>query len=894
MSYQAAKRRILTSAINVWDGPEAVVPVTPPEAYSSPAVNGTTVIGVYDDTELRALLGVAWDGIITDVVLTGPDYDNATYLTIASTDSDWIRVRYWSLTLHSAVCHYSWMFGGNGATFQPYVRGIHWDIDDIAKLQLLGGVQAVLYFWGQRANTATVLDCLIEGNEIAPTGMVFTASSGFNSLEAATVARVQIRDCLEFGVLTSASNPESIITLPTFTDIDIEGVHHVGSARGDSLGASESGIVANQAIIATRIRAYDCGSSGFVVAGGADGGFIYDLDSDYIGSAAYSLIFEEQATAVLYFENGFNWTVDGVYSGLHTKVDVNVEWDHDGPTRNSGHVITNVTSFSFRAGVFVDDGCLDISVDRAEISRAWREGIGVHPDAELNLGTLVRYNLEPDAVYTDKPYVGIAGLWDEDPPDGWRMHPDQYYGKLVAEDQPSAVFAGYGDLYTGDINDLADDLVIGGAGDMTVASNHAYRATTDAFAIAGAKTVIIGVDMSNASTGWLFRQRRSTGETIQAIQMNPIAGPPTGITMRYSAAGFTNWTPPTAWPLTWGRDKVLIAWVIDADGVTSRVHFANLTTQKSDNWFATTPALVVGTGENMIVGNETQFAGPTNEYSDPLWLFQVYDDALEVGDIARILDDYMRYDSNRLEAQTNFSELASGWTMLDTTPTSSPTAAINGSGEIELDIAAGGANGSWADSRNDAMVYYKPVRGPFDARIRCRVWNSARTGEPDLTQDRWAAFMATDPSNVANTLMNYLYVALGADSAHTGSRRIGWATADDDGVGSSDILAHESIDAGPTLLRDLRIVRSTTDKDVFTLYYRSSSVSDDLSDGVGWGLLETIDRSDNSIPDRALYGSTQDSAIALPDEIWLGPSLSSSQVAHDIAMDVIGAYIKRS
>lgn len=216
-----------------------------------------------------------------------------------------------------------------------------------------------------------------------------------------------------------------------------------------------------------------------------------------------------------------------------------------------------------------------------------------------------------------------------------------------------------------------------------------------------------------------------------------------------------------------------------------------------------------------------------------------------------------------------------GWTIEDSIPSASPSDTIT-AGEADLTISGGGVGGSFAFDGNDYCLWYKEVTGACDFRARVRVENAAGTGLPPASSFRIAAIHAADPDR---TTYEYVHVGLGA--INTGVLSIEWKTTDnsDSAYGGSALTL-----TGGEILYDLRIVRTAADLQVFDLYVRAGTAQD-LDSDTGWTLFQTIDRTDDTVPDRAANsGST---AVALPDTLRWGFTIYSLGSTHNIRMYVL-------
>jgi hypothetical protein len=220
-----------------------------------------------------------------------------------------------------------------------------------------------------------------------------------------------------------------------------------------------------------------------------------------------------------------------------------------------------------------------------------------------------------------------------------------------------------------------------------------------------------------------------------------------------------------------------------------------------------------------------------------------------------------------------------GWAIEDTTPSSTPSDTIT-DGEADLTVAAGNTDGSFWFDTNDGVLWYKTVTGACDFRARVHVMDGDGAATPPATppdtQFRIAGIAAHDPDRTTN---EYVHVGCGSNNT-VGQLQVEWKTTDD----SDSAYAYtQATLTGGELLYDLRIVRRASNLQAFDLYVRAG-LSRSLEDDAGWTLLQTIDRSDDQVPDRAANnGST---AVALPSTLRWGFMVYANAEVHDIRMYV--------
>ena len=886
-------------AFSVWRQgfPDAPTLPTAPSSYTTPTVDGTTVVTASDDSEFRTLLGGS-PGSITDVVFNGAEYDNATYVTMPVT---WSGVKFWSETVGSALFRYGWVLGGVGVGASTEIHGCSWNIDAVSKAAVAGNVEACISTWGQRFQDTIIEDCTFSseaiGSDVVETGVGFATAAGFNSSDGSIIRRCTFSDLEENGIGIGGAIV-SVDTLPIFEDIDMERIYLLGDQRGESadlgIDNGETGIfTGGYAFHARRCKFVDMGWAGMMMSGDATNpatsGTIQDVWCDYIGGSARGLQYSNKGGVGVYFEWTDNWTLDRMYAGPHMGVAINCEWPGSGSMtpRNKNITIRDVDANCFKFGMLIQYYVDNVDIDRCIFRRSWKAPINIEPNAtNITLGNNMSYQLEAEAVSQTPITSSYNGGSLEQPTAGWRYHPDQYSGATEPQERTSAQFHGESITYEApaeatDWSTLATDLVTGGAGNFTTSGNsngHMYLQSS--LWGVSAKTVAIHCGIADDSSGWLWRQRSAAGPTVQAIALNPIGGPATGITM-YVGLTATNWTPDN-FPTTWGLDECLISW--QTTGTDSIVHFENLTQGTSERYIFSHAALAENSDDHMIICNETQFAAANNQFTGRIYGFSFYNENLDAGGIARDYSSRLLHKTSYYSTVYKFNDLAdAGWT----SNTRGGASFTESGGQIVATLATGSVSGSYFHDTNQGAYYYRSFSsngfyGPFDYRARIVATNAADSGDPPFDAERIVSMIVTDPANSGSD-QNHLYVGIG--DADFGNRAVQWKTTDNDGV-SSDTSAFNSVTANADLEKDVRIVRRTTDKDIFDLYWRSTSLGFDLDDNSGWNLIETIDRSDNAVPPRSLSGSADNLAEPLPDAVYIGFGIHSSETEPDLRGEI--------
>jgi hypothetical protein len=200
-----------------------------------------------------------------------------------------------------------------------------------------------------------------------------------------------------------------------------------------------------------------------------------------------------------------------------------------------------------------------------------------------------------------------------------------------------------------------------------------------------------------------------------------------------------------------------------------------------------------------------------------------------------------------------------GWSWFNE---SNVTAQAVTSGELNIQIDAGGAAGSFWFDANDGVLLYKTLSGDADVRARVRVLNTAGDAPPAASNFRLVVLAAHDPDR--SSAYNYCHVGAGSTS-QTGSR-VEWKTTD----ASVSTYGDNGSDITTPIAVDLRLVRSGQ---VLTPYWRDTA--GDLSSNTGWTALQVMDRSDDTTPARA-------SAVPMPHVLQWGMAVYANQAIHDV------------
>lgn len=227
-------------------------------------------------------------------------------------------------------------------------------------------------------------------------------------------------------------------------------------------------------------------------------------------------------------------------------------------------------------------------------------------------------------------------------------------------------------------------------------------------------------------------------------------------------------------------------------------------------------------------------------------------------------------------------------------------AAFGGSvtgGYLDLAMVTGGGNdyltlpdadaSHWFSPSNthqrDGYLIYRSV-GPasgtsvsFDARARLSARDLLWSANPTATGGVWSFAPLAVHSADRSSYLRYLHVAVGADPTTVGVEvKVNRVNASG-GASVYPVVPH----GGGPLDVDVRIVRRSTDTDLFDVYWRLSS--GDLSDDSGWTLAHTVRWSNGAAGDDTFPACPQETDSAMPDDVQVGVTSYSNATVPDFS-----------
>lgn len=219
-------------------------------------------------------------------------------------------------------------------------------------------------------------------------------------------------------------------------------------------------------------------------------------------------------------------------------------------------------------------------------------------------------------------------------------------------------------------------------------------------------------------------------------------------------------------------------------------------------------------------------------------------------------------------------------------PVAIATATVVGRGALLLEPVEGGSGpvGSlWfstgPQTQLDGLLVYKDV-GPgvgtpigFDARARLSASSDRGAAAGEY---RYAVLAAHDPDR---SELNYVHVGIGWDPTTATAET---KTTDQDGVVGASAFAVTEL---PEPLEvDVRLVRRSSNVQIFDTYVRPTSSGEPLDSDEGWTLHHTVDRSDGDGPEDTI--PTRAAAVPLPSDLHVGVSVYANVVGHAITAEV--------
>lgn len=220
-------------------------------------------------------------------------------------------------------------------------------------------------------------------------------------------------------------------------------------------------------------------------------------------------------------------------------------------------------------------------------------------------------------------------------------------------------------------------------------------------------------------------------------------------------------------------------------------------------------------------------------------------------------------------------------------------AATVSGGRVRLTPTQGGtgATGSFwysADNvtQNDGGLVYQAV-GPaagtsvgFDARARVRVFAADGTSQVPETVGEWRFGGLAIHHPTRTSYYRYLHMALGSEGG-AGVSGLECKVNRVNATGGASVFP--VADLAGALYRDLRIVRRSTDTDLFDLFDRA--VSGTLTSNTGWTRRYTVRWTDGADADDDFDVCPQETDDPMPDDVHVGLMSYSNATGADIVTD---------
>jgi len=323
--------------------PSGPVAPNPPAAYDVPA--GATAVATSAQL-LAALAGTT----STDIVLADGVYDNATPFSDANDH------RIYAAHLGGAILNAGIVFGGNFGPGGGLVRGVVFDVSDPNKTFEGGIVQT----WGLSGRNTRILDSTFDGHGAVQSGILA------RQVEGLVVQRVVLRNFQSYGLLEDENAQGVTIAAPALLE-DISVTNVSRPTPKSSNGTAEACIWLGNTATLRRAQVRNCAWDGLWAGTAFAGGLVTDLDVDATPVGLYL----EHFTSASTFEN--------MRVGGSVSIGVTCEWAD--PSWGSkpgcnGDTIQNSTFDTLRAGVYLDEGTIGVSVIGCRfLHQAWA-GIG--------------------------------------------------------------------------------------------------------------------------------------------------------------------------------------------------------------------------------------------------------------------------------------------------------------------------------------------------------------------------------------------------------------------------------------------------------------------------------------------------------------------------------------
>ena len=238
--------------------------------------------------------------------------------------------------LGQAVLTAGLMIGGEDSPHGGVVRGLVFDIRDPTRTADGAAIKVA-----GDAVGAQVLDVKLLGNRVVRSAVVVRQPEGFRA------SRLVVREFTDYGVLVDANDRErtSLRTPFQMADIDVSGVKR--AVPGSSNGRGEACVWIGNPGSVVRVRARECGWTGFWTGTAATGVRASDVDIDATRTGVYLEHFTKSST------------FDRVRIGRGVRVGLTAEWadpDWGGLPGSVDNVVQNSRFESWLVGVYLDEG----------------------------------------------------------------------------------------------------------------------------------------------------------------------------------------------------------------------------------------------------------------------------------------------------------------------------------------------------------------------------------------------------------------------------------------------------------------------------------------------------------------------------------------------------------
>jgi hypothetical protein len=260
--------------------------------------------------------------------------------------------RLYARRLGRAVMRVGLSLGGNEGRSGGLVRGLVFDVRDPAKT----AEGAEIMVWGT-ATRARVLDVILRGNGVVPSGLVVREPEGF------VAARLVAREFTDYGVLIDANEPARTKLEQPFRLADVDVAEVARALAGSSDGRAEACVWVGNPGVVERVRARRCAWTG-LWTGTATSDAVFDrIDVDRTPTGVYV----EHFTRSSRFQR--------LEIGSEVRIGLLTEWADpasDGRAASLDNVIEDSWFASRLAGVYLDAGTTRTTVRRSTfVNQRW-------------------------------------------------------------------------------------------------------------------------------------------------------------------------------------------------------------------------------------------------------------------------------------------------------------------------------------------------------------------------------------------------------------------------------------------------------------------------------------------------------------------------------------------